>query len=246
MTPTKQLYGAMEAAYNHFNECLFGGELPSVLFTTQRKKNVMGYFAFERWVSVEGVRCHEIAINPAYVGRSTLIELLQTLVHEMAHAWQYTCGNPGRRAYHNKEWADKMESMGLMPSSTGAPGGAKTGEKMNDYPIPGGRFIAECEVLISDGFGLPWVDRYAQVDSTPGEAMDRPEIAALELDGESLVRLTQSIDSLIGESAFASPGKPPKGRIKSRYSCPECNINVWGKPELNLSCTDCDAALVES
>lgn len=246
MTPTKELYGAMEVAYNHFNESLFDGKLPAVLFTTQRKKNVMGYFALERWVSVEGVRCHEVAINPAYVGRSALIELLQTLVHEMAHCWQFTYGKPGRRGYHNKEWADMMESIGLMPSATGAPGGAKTGERMNDYPIPGGRFIKECQVLISDGYGLPWVDRFAQIDSAPQEVVDRPEIEALELEGESLIRLTQSIDTLIGESAFVSSENLPKGRIKSRYSCPGCKINVWGKPELNLSCSDCEQGLIES
>nr|WP_227543308.1 hypothetical protein [Klebsiella pneumoniae] len=32
-----------------------------------------------------------------------------------------------------------MESIGLMPSSTGRPG-AKVGQKINDYPIHGGRF----------------------------------------------------------------------------------------------------------
>jgi hypothetical protein len=34
-----------------------------------------------------------------------------------------------------------MEEIGLMPSSTGAPGGKKTGQKMSDYIIPGGVFI---------------------------------------------------------------------------------------------------------
>jgi len=33
-----------------------------------------------------------------------------------------------------------MESLGLVPSSTGAPGGKKTGQKMNDYPLKNGIF----------------------------------------------------------------------------------------------------------
>ncbi len=245
MTPTKELYGALELAYNHFNTALFDGQLPAVLFTTQRQKNVMGYFALERWVSVDGERCHEVAINPTYIGRSALIELLQTLVHEMAHCWQFTFGKPGRRGYHNKEWANKMEDIGLMPSTTGKPGGAKTGEKMNDYPIPQGRFIRECEALIGGGYGFPWVDRFAQAEADQGIA-SRPEIEALALEGENLIKLTQSIEALIGNGAFANTSKLPKGRIKSRYSCPECRINVWGKPELNLACSDCGVPLTES
>ena len=43
-TPTNELYGSMQVAYDHFNQTLFSGKLPPVLFTTQRKKNVMGYF----------------------------------------------------------------------------------------------------------------------------------------------------------------------------------------------------------
>ncbi len=51
----------------------------------------------------------EIAMNPSYFGVVPLLEILQTLVHEMAHAWQFHFGEPGRRGYHNKEWADKWK-----------------------------------------------------------------------------------------------------------------------------------------
>ena len=33
-----------------------------------------------------------------------------------------------------------MESVGLMPSHTGKPGGRKTGQQMNDYTIKGSAF----------------------------------------------------------------------------------------------------------
>ena len=78
MNPTDELYGAMQKAYAHFNKSLFDGQLPPVLFTTQRQKNVMGYFSLERWVSVEGKRCHEIAINPVYVGVLGIFRLKKT------------------------------------------------------------------------------------------------------------------------------------------------------------------------
>ena len=32
-------------------------------------------------------------------------------------------------------------------------------------------------------------------------------------------------------------------KLKLKYTCPECKINVWGKPELNLMCSDCKCPL---
>lgn len=92
----------------------------------------------------------------------------------MTHLWQYHFGKPGRRGYHNKEWANKMESIGLMPSSTGQPGGDKTGDKMAE--------------------GL----------------------------SEMLMEM------------------PEQKQTRAKFTCPECGVNVWGKPSLNLICGDCD------
>ena len=243
--PTTELYASMQKAYDHFNKALFDNLLPKVIFTTQRKKNVMGYFSRERWVSKNGDLCHEIAINPSYVARSSLIELLQTLVHEMTHCWQYDYGKTGRRGYHNKQWADKMENIGLMPSSTGQIGGDKTGDRMNDYPIPNGLFIKECSHLISAGFALPWVDRYTLKQDSVFEYALSPEIEALGLNGELSNLLTMGLDKLLKNESLLPVTNNPKGRIKSRYSCPECKLNVWGKPELDLSCNTCNELLTE-
>lgn len=133
-SPTAQAYAELQAAFDHYNRELFGGELPPCLITMQREKRTYGYFSSERFVHRhDRSKTDEIAINPSYFAVVPLLEVLQTLVHEMVHAWQFHFGKPGRRGYHNKEWADKMEAIGLMPSSTGKPGGARTGEKMADY-----------------------------------------------------------------------------------------------------------------
>lgn len=139
--PTQQTYEELQVTYDHFNEALFDGSLPPCLITLQRKKKTYGYFSAERFVHANGTRTDEIAMNPAYFAVYPPEEIMQTLVHEMAHLWQYHFGKPGRRGYHNKEWADKMESIGLMPSSTGKPGGARTGDSMADYAIEGGQFM---------------------------------------------------------------------------------------------------------
>ena len=135
--PTAQAYAELQLAFDHYNRELFAGELPPCLITMQREKRSYGYFSSERFVHHhDKSKTDEIAINPAYFAVVPLLEVLQTVAHEMVHAWQFHFGNPSRSGYHNREWADKMEAIGLMPSSTGQPGGARTGQKMADYAIP--------------------------------------------------------------------------------------------------------------
>ncbi|EKO3939113.1 SprT-like domain-containing protein [Vibrio metschnikovii] len=243
MQPTNELYGALQSAYEHFNRSLFDGKLPAVIFTAQRQKGVMGYFSPERWVSKNGTTCHEIAINPTYVGKSALIEVFQTLVHEQCHLLQFCYGKPGRRGYHNKEWADMMESVGLMPSTTGRPGGQKTGEKMSDYPIAGGAFLKECNFLVSSGgFDLPWVDRFAQ---GAGVSVSESFVQS-DLPKESMVKLMTSVVEFFDKEAFVLPEEMKENRKKVKYSCPGCGVNVWGKPELLIKCCECDIAFHET
>ena len=59
-----------------------------------------------------------------------------------------------------------MESIGLMPSSTGEPGGKKTGQKMGDYPIKNGAFYLQCVAFSQMGYQLPFYDRYAKIESS--------------------------------------------------------------------------------
>lgn len=127
--PTATQYSRLQQAYDFFNAELFGGQLPPCLITLQRQKRVMGYFSRRRFVDAEMNFTDEIAMNPEFFGREVVVEVLQTIVHEMCHLWQCHLGKPGRRAYHNQEWADKMESIGLMPSSTGKPGGSITSKR---------------------------------------------------------------------------------------------------------------------
>lgn len=249
MTPTEELYASMQIAFDHFNAELFDGKLPKVLFTTQRQHGMMGYFSAERWTSADGKKCHEIAINPLYVGRATLIELMQTLVHEMAHCWQHCYGKPAIRSYHNKEWADKMTSIGLMPSTTGKPGGHRVGQHMGDYPKPKGKFIHSCARLLNEKqFTLPWVDRFAissaNVDDdvlSEGDHNNEPLMEALQGFDDSLIKqLTTSMNNLFGHDFFIDQEAKAVKKRKVKYTCPNCHINVWGKDGLSIRCDECD------
>jgi len=138
-TPTAACYGDLTWLYAYYNGKLFANILPDCLITLQRHAQCYGYFRPQSFRYGKRVT-DEIALNPEFFVEQRKGEIFQTLVHEMVHLWQEHLGKPGRRGYHNREWAAKMESIGLMPSSTGEQGGKKTGDKVGDYVITGGLF----------------------------------------------------------------------------------------------------------
>jgi SprT-like family len=139
ITPVE--YGGLQEAYDHFNRELFDGELPDVFIAYQRHAHSYGHFAPDRY-SGRDIKFgrHELALNPdGFIGRSDK-QICSTLGHEQCHVWQQTYGKPSARGYHNKEWAAKMKSIGLQPSSTGMVGGKETGQRVSHYVVEGGKF----------------------------------------------------------------------------------------------------------
>lgn len=269
ISPTKEAYLAIEQAYDFFNQRLFGGELPSCLVVFQRQPKMMGYVSHQRWINREKSLVDELAINPEYFLGYPLLEVLQTLVHEQCHIWQNHFGKPGRRSYHNKEWADKMRDVGLMPSTTGQPGGRRTGEHMNDYVIYGGQFQEACYELIQSGFTMPWLDRVAAKDRSSiaiydqegravQERMSVEEVAILAgtLGAELLPSVSSRPESASGESADsdevvadhsnAAVLLETKKPTRVKYRCCSCGNQAWGKPGMNLLCGDCKITLDET
>lgn len=156
-TPTADTYKALESAYNYFNSSLFNNLLPDCVITLQRKKGAYGYFHGNTWSDLKDEFLKdEIAMNPNSFRERPLISTLSTLVHEMVHLQQHHFGKPSRTGYHNKQWANMMEAVGLIPSDTGTEGGKKTGQRMTHYIEEGGAFEVAAKVLLSDGFTIPW------------------------------------------------------------------------------------------
>jgi len=265
----EEAYSLFEDAYAFFNQRLFDNTLPICLITFQRQARLMGYVAFKRWVNNEGKVVDELAINPAYFANYPLITILQTLCHEMVHVWQGHFGNPSRLGYHNLEWAQKMESIGLMPSSTGEVGGAMVGQIMSDYVIEGGIFEQACRELLDSGFKLKWYDTVQIPPPVKSMAARRPlsnvvsilqepvsppvppnqlyEHFPANLETIALTFEQQCLDEVI---------QPPSPNIQTtkalnksnrhKYYCPGCFIQVWGKPSLNIRCADCNHAFIEN
>lgn len=143
----------MVEAFDFFNEKLFESTLDRPIVTFQRRRGAYGYFAVDRFISKEtGRKNHELALNPDEFERSDK-KVLSTLVHEMCHEWQQLFGKPSRGGYHNKEWADKMEEVGLMPISNT---GGRTGQKCSHDIVDGDAFDLLADELINSGFKIDW------------------------------------------------------------------------------------------
>ncbi len=239
MEPTATTYAELRLAYEHFNATLFGGQLPDCLLTLQREKRTYGYFSAARFGNREGQTTDEIAMNPEYFAVIPLIEILQTLAHEMCHLWQAHFGTPGRGRYHNHEWADKMEGIGLMPSDTGQPGGRRVGDRMADYVIPGGRFSAEVsQLLVHHDFAVTWYDRF-----TPAAPL-HPVATASALWPMVSAGLAVPAEQGVLISPQLPPASAPNRSNRDKYTCPGCRMNVWGKPALRIACVSCGLELV--
>jgi hypothetical protein len=208
---TKSEYTGLEKAYEFFNRRLFSGSaLPSVLFTLHRHPKALGYAWANRWDHRKQTgKAHELALNPdTFEGRSDL-DILSTLVHEMAHIWQFEFGKIPRKGYHDRQWAAKMVEIGLQPVSIGSdgrPDGKETGQRVTHKIIKDGRFELAAKELIARGWALGWESRTLTV-------AERKE-------------------------------KKAKSASKTKYTCEGCGVNAWAKPDVNLTCADCELPML--
>lgn len=151
-SPTAKVYPELDKAYSALNEGLFGGTLPDCLITLQRKKKTFGFFCKGRFGSFDASdkkRVDEIALNPEHLNKRPAVETLSTLLHEMVHLWQHHFGTPTRTNHHNREWADKMKSIGLQPRNAK---GGETGNKTSHVIMEAGAFMDLAPGIIELGF----------------------------------------------------------------------------------------------
>lgn len=224
--PTLEAYGEWQLAFNYFNDRLFDGELPNTLITLTRRHGALGYFCERAFQNRDGAIAHEIAMNPAWFQQQGDASTFSTLVHEMCHCWRFVYGQRNRKGgfgspgYHDARWADKMVSIGLMPSDTGKPGGRRTGYHMSDYVIEGGAFDLACREWLISGNGVNWRDHRPTADEAPSPVFVP--------DGD------------VGGRANA-----PRN-TRARFICPNRHEKVWARPSAKLKCGWCDAWMERS
>lgn len=238
---TRQLYEHVSAIARHFNRRLFEDALPAPLFTLKRGLGALGHFNASRWFAKDGEVVAEIALNPVLFGQHTWLQLMQTIAQQQCYLWQHCYGEPSRPGYHNAEWADKMECIGLMPSSTGQPGGRRTGQRMAAYPIAKGSFIRACVELASEELSAPLSVHWNEENSLSAT----PPIA-LHLPSKILRRLSSSVGAWSDDSSVLDERALKEQKRKLKYACPRCSLSVWGRPGLALLCSSCALALRET
>lgn len=235
-----EFYDHLAAAADHFNGQLFKNRLPSPLFTLKRGLGSLGHFNSRRWATSRGKPVGEISLNPTLFGQFTWLQLMMTIAQQQCHLWQHAYGTPSRPGYHNAEWASKMEEIGLVPSSTGQPGGRRTGQQMSAYPVAGGAFILACEELSSRKLRPPLSMRWNTTAPTA------PPTVPTDLARGKLNFMLSPIGSWSDDASVMEGEELAVQKRKLKYSCPQCDVNVWGRPGLRLLCSGCSVALRES
>jgi len=236
---TRQFYEHVGAIAHHFNHTLFENSLPIPLFTLKRGIGTLGHFSPSRWITEGGQVVGEIALNPALFAQHSWLQLMQTIAQQQCHLWQHVHGEPSRPGYHNAEWAAKMKQIGLAPSATGQPGGRTTGQSMSAYPAPGGKFIHACAELADGLLRAPLAARWRS-DAAPAV----PPVP-LKLPRLTLRRLMTSIGEWSDDPELIASDALKEQKRKLKYTCPRCDVNVWGRPGLDLLCRSCQISLRE-
>lgn len=242
ITPTTGFYADLQSAFDHFNAELFEGKLPQCLLTLRSASRAYGYYHAGRFVSPTGEQIDEIGLHPGFFTLRPIESVLSTLVHEMIHHWQEHFGTPTQTNAHNQEWSKKMESLGLMPSGTGLPGGKKTGRSVSHHIIPDGVFLTSCRKLVESGFVIPWLDRHLPAEpESQTVVVQALKDAGVEYESSAppVARLPEAID---GKSVVYRPA-PKKASTREKLTCPQCANKAWVSPETKIICGVCNVEM---
>lgn len=134
-----------------------------------------------------------------------------------------------------------MLDRGLIPSTTGKEGGAKTGQSMNDYPEKDGAFIkAAIRLIDNNEFSMKWIDREAIRTAAPSIKNEISNLTSDIISEQTTNILVSVIDKNLEEGNQDLPKPYP---IKSCYHCSDCNYSLWGKNGLFIICGVCNNTL---
>lgn len=212
-SPTTEVYAALRSAYDHFNAALFAGKLPACLITLQRK------------------------------GR-------RTFGYYAARRFGSVGGGTADEIALNPRWFKERPPVDVMstlvhemvhlwqdhfgnPSRAGYHNREWAGEmlRIGLYPShtgqPGGRMTGQqmTHYMIADG-------RFAT--------------AAQQLLAKSSVITWFDVDAAVlllpkGLDEFLA--LRPKAGKRAKFCCPQCGVQAWGKPSLNLICGECEQGM---
>lgn len=141
MKPTETQFAAYQQMFTYFNRRLFENSLSNCMLSFSRRRiSSHTLFTSGQWREETGSATPEISLNFKQLNKGQPLEVMAMLVTQMVHLWQEQYGQPSRKGYYNREWAKKMEEIGLIPSSTGLPGGNRIGQGIKYYIEVNGPF----------------------------------------------------------------------------------------------------------
>ena len=141
---------------------------------------------------------------------------------------------------------------------------------MSDYIIPGGLFQKATKELLKKKV-IDWQGATTNVYEKktliaarkPGEIFQLSNLSNVKLNTKLMVNneffTVTSVDNKSGKVEARPLGgdteikkgakihiinKKHQEKNKIKYTCPSCNMNAWGKPNLNILCGDCSQALL--
>jgi hypothetical protein len=218
--PNNIQHEAYSKAFGHFNKTLFSGTLPLVMLTLTRDEQALkGYYMPDAWHDEKENSFAEISLN-ANSMKDDVYFLLNVLIHEMVHLWQFTFGSPDKGS-HNEEFAVKCEELGLVFTND------RTGQAVQTEIGDTG-----------EGESCKALDAMASL----------PEEAIFPYMSKDKGTSTPPKWHPIPVPVPAKP-KPRKPRAKkvplTNYACPICGVLASAKPKIFLLCGECDEPLIE-
>lgn len=229
-------------AYQYFNKKLFSGKLPACVITIREAPRSLGYFSSKRFTNGNET-LDEIALNSHFFKSRSIDETFSTLGHEMCHLWQAHFGKPGRGKYHNAEWAEKMEGIGLLPTATGivGEGQKKTGDSVTHAIDPEGIFRKTVDAYLENKSIELWGDVLTlQCLSVTRYNFDKGYRAMIDNQKAA----GSDDDDGDDEGEGKGGGATRKKQTRARYSC-ECDSHIWARPGLSIRCNDCGSDFIE-
>ncbi|WP_144053281.1 SprT-like domain-containing protein [Xenococcus sp. PCC 7305] len=209
--PTAEQLECFYLLFDHFNQHLFENRLPYPYFQFQNLSRCDGAFKPKVWIRHQEEEAHLILLSPKLIQSSD--ELCETLTRMMVHLEYYLESGESnqssrRSGYYSQGWAERMKRVGLMPSSTGQPGGLEHGYGIKHYVEEGGRFEQAYQELPSDIFVWQMKYPYAPTKKPPEKVTYQCPQCELEL---KLVKLPPAITPLCNGECGYNKIEVPEG-----------------------------------
>jgi hypothetical protein len=202
------------------------------MITLRADKKTRAYYTPRRWNSLKGEIAAEIALNPRMLRDEPAETWLMELVHNLVHHWQHVEGTAGRARYHNRDFVERMKSVGLdvvrldQAASAGAEKDASAETKKGDVeraPEDGRKRRKDRETAPATG---------DCVTHTPikGGLFEK----AVSRRGPG----TFQIPWAEAQSSGPPPRAAAQGGKRAKFVCPAngCIEAAWSRPGARLKC----------